>query len=42
MTVDVVSKLLAENKRLREGIKAYLELDIETHELKALISEMIE
>tara|TARA_R100001460_G_scaffold41719_1_gene77501 strand:+ start:375 stop:590 length:216 start_codon:yes stop_codon:yes gene_type:complete len=42
--VDVawVEELLKEVKRLREGIKAYLELDIETHELKALISEMIE
>jgi len=31
--------LLAEVKRLREGIKSYLDLDIETHELKALIDE---
>ena len=30
-------KLLAEVKRLREGIKAYLNLEIETHELKELI-----
>ena len=29
--------LLAEVKRLREGIKAYLNLEIETHELKELI-----
>jgi len=29
--------LLAEIKRLREGIKAYLDLEIETHELKELI-----
>jgi len=29
--------LLAEVKRLREGIKAYLDLDIETHELKEMI-----
>ena len=31
------SKLRAEVLRLREGIKAYLELEIETHELKELI-----
>ena len=31
--------LLEEVKRLREGIKSYLDLDIETHELKALIDE---
>jgi hypothetical protein len=30
-------ELLAEVKRLREGIKAYLELEIETHELKEMI-----
>tara|TARA_B110000285_G_C15067830_1_gene586175 strand:- start:141 stop:317 length:177 start_codon:yes stop_codon:yes gene_type:complete len=30
-------KLLAEVKRLRESIKAYLNLEIETHELKELI-----
>ena len=29
--------LLEEVKRLREGIKAYLNLEIETHELKELI-----
>jgi len=29
--------LLAEVKRLREGIKAYLNLEIETHELKEMI-----
>tara|TARA_R110002051_G_scaffold121148_1_gene194367 strand:+ start:226 stop:405 length:180 start_codon:yes stop_codon:yes gene_type:complete len=29
--------LLAEVKRLREGIKAYLDLEIETHELKEMI-----
>ena len=35
--------LLAEVKRLREGIKAYLDLDIETSDLKELIrEEMIE
>ena len=37
---DVVNEhndLLAEVKRLREGIKAYLNLEIETHELKELI-----
>ena len=31
--------LLEEVKRLHEGIKSYLDLDIETHELKALIDE---
>ena len=30
-------KLLAEVLRLREGIKAYLNLEIETHELKEMI-----
>ena len=37
--VDVawVEKLLIENKRLREGIEAYLALEIETHELKEMI-----
>ncbi len=30
-------KLFAEVKRLREGIKAYLNLEIETHELKEMI-----
>ncbi len=37
--VDVawVEELLKEVKRLREGIKAYLNLDIETHELKEMI-----
>tara|TARA_R110002074_G_scaffold261372_2_gene433682 strand:+ start:509 stop:712 length:204 start_codon:yes stop_codon:yes gene_type:complete len=35
--VDWVEELLAEVKRLREGIKAYLDLEIETHELKELI-----
>ena len=30
-------QLLAEVKRLREGIKSYLNLEIETHELKELI-----
>ena len=37
---DVVNEhddLLAEVKRLREGIKAYLDLEIETHELKEMI-----
>ena len=37
---DVVNEhndLLAEVKRFREGIKAYLNLEIETHELKELI-----
>ena len=29
--------LLEEVKRLREGIKAYLNLEIETHELKEMI-----
>lgn len=29
--------LLEEVKRLREGIKSYLNLEIETHELKELI-----
>ena len=29
--------LLAEVKRLRESIKAYLDLEIETHELKEMI-----
>ena len=29
--------LLEEVKRLREGIKAYLDLEIETHELKEMI-----
>ena len=36
---DEYKDLLAEIKRLREGIKSYLDLDIETHELKALIDE---
>ena len=37
--VDVawVEELLKEVKRLREGINAYLNLDIETHELKEMI-----
>tara|TARA_B100001113_G_scaffold179231_1_gene146782 strand:- start:20 stop:223 length:204 start_codon:yes stop_codon:yes gene_type:complete len=37
--VDVawVEELLKEVKRLREGIKAYLNLEIETHELKEMI-----
>ena len=37
--VDVywVEELLTEVKRLREGINAYLNLDIETHELKEMI-----
>ena len=37
--VDVafVEELLKEVKRLREGIKAYLALEIETHELNSLI-----
>ena len=30
-------ELLAEVMRLREGIKAYLDLEIETHELKEMI-----
>ena len=34
---EVIQDLLTEIKRLREGIKAYLNLDIETHELKELI-----
>ena len=28
---------LAEVKRLREGLKAYLNLEIETHELKEMV-----
>ena len=37
--VDVawVEELLTENKRLRDGIEAYLALEIETHELKEMI-----
>lgn len=35
--VDDYKDLLAEVVRLREGIKAYLDLEIETHELKELI-----
>ena len=37
--VDVawVEELLKEVKRLREGIEAYLALEIETHELKEMI-----
>ena len=31
--------LLAEVKRLREGIKAYLNLEIETHELKEMLTD---
>ena len=34
---ESVSDLIAEVKRLREGIKSYLNLEIETHELKELI-----
>ena len=34
---DTLTNLLAEVKRLREGIKAYLNLEIETHELKEMI-----
>ena len=34
---DEVLLLLAEVKRLRKGIKAYLDLDIETSDLKELI-----
>ena len=34
---ESVSDLIAEVKRLREGIKAYLNLEIETHELKEMI-----
>ena len=30
-------KLYKENQRLRKGIKSYLDLEIETHELKELI-----
>jgi hypothetical protein len=37
--LTMLDELLAEVKRLREGIKSYLDLDIETHELKALIDE---
>ena len=33
----IEEELKAEVKRLREGIKAYLDLEIETHELKELI-----
>jgi len=32
-----VEELLKEVKRLREGIEAYLALEIETHELKEMI-----
>ncbi|MAL10715.1 MAG: hypothetical protein CMF74_13770 [Maricaulis sp.] len=35
--VDWVEELLTEVKRLRKGIKAYLDLDIETSDLKELI-----
>jgi hypothetical protein len=34
---EEVLLLVAEVKRLREGIKSYLNLEIETHELKELI-----
>tara|TARA_Y100000015_G_scaffold24295_1_gene23430 strand:+ start:126 stop:287 length:162 start_codon:yes stop_codon:yes gene_type:complete len=34
---DKIADLLAEVKRLRKGIKAYLDLDIETSDLKELI-----
>ena len=37
LLVDDYKELLAEVKRLREGIKSYLNLEIETHELKELI-----
>jgi len=35
--ISSIEDLEKEVKRLREGIKAYLNLDIETHELKELI-----
>jgi len=35
--VKKINSLNAEVKRLREGIKAYLNLEIETHELKEMI-----
>ncbi len=35
--VRTAHALLAEVERLREGIKAYLDLEIETHELKEMI-----
>ena len=35
--LEIYDDLLAEVKRLREGIKAYLELEIETSDLKELI-----
>ena len=34
---DAIENLLAEVKRLREGIKAYLDLDIETTDLAGLL-----
>ena len=34
---DDMAKLLAEVKRLREGIKSYLDLEIDTHELKEMV-----
>ena len=37
LLMDDAPLLLAEVKRLREGIKSYLNLEIETHELKELI-----
>ena len=39
LILDAYNKKCKEVKQLREGIKAYLDLDIETHELKALIDE---
>ena len=33
----IIAQKEAEVKRLREGIKAYLNLEIETHELKEMI-----
>jgi len=35
--LEAYNESLAEVKRLREGIKAYLDLEIETHELKEMI-----
>ena len=34
---EIYDEAMEEVKRLREGIKAYLNLEIETHELKELI-----
>ena len=35
--LEAYNESLAEVKRLREGIRSYLNLEIETHELKELI-----